>query len=116
METSNQPNLSISDTAKVAVMEVKIDTIVEGNKEIKADIKALKDQFVSATQHSADMSAIHEKFTKYVAQPEFTLLKENLQAFTSRLDSLVVIFKWILGVLTTLGGGLIIYYLTHLSS
>lgn len=108
------PNLNPADNTKVAVMEVKIDTIVKGNEEIKADIKSLKNQFVSTGQHASDMMSMQKDMNNYVKQSEFVLMRESIQALSRSFKSLMSILGWILGIVTTIGVAITIYYLTHL--
>lgn len=92
-----------SDEAKVAVLENNIDHLLSNMKEIKDDVKAIKGQFLPIIDYTRDMADLKAGILKdYV-------LKEEYFKSRSEFKSLKDIMRWLLGVITALGIGLISY-------
>lgn len=98
--------LSVADTAKVAILEVNISFMRDMVKEIRDDIKNIQNQFVTISQHANDKAFLLEKFNEYVTMRDFTRVKDQITA-------LLNILKWILGLITLACGTIVVYYINQ---
>lgn len=99
-----------ADNAKVAVLGRSVDFILEGVKDIKADIKEIKGQFLPIIEYTKDMAELK------VAIAEKYVNKETYSSTETEFKSFKGIMRWLLGVVTTLLVAFIIALVTFFTN